>query len=807
MNQTDLTPPPADAWNDLRARVVTLREAGQHAEARAAVEAWTAEHPRIAEAHALLAELSLLTGAQDAAVAAVEAALALDPASALVQRALARLRLRENQSEEALVAARAALGASPDDAESQVVLAAALANLGKLAEAASLVARALETRPGFAEAHTIRALIRLRSGDAAGALADAKTSVLLNPHLARSWRLLASLRNQAGDRDAAKAALGEAAARDPGDPAYLMELATLHREDGEIAEAKVVLERARQVTLQLGDARQLNLLATVLLDLGEKVGGLEVAIRSLEVADTPDGRKLFAESVRGPLAQADPKVHALLTRALAENWGAPIPLARAAGFLLRLDPLIEAGVRRTAMGEALTPEDLQAAFSDTLLTEVLIRSPITDPFLELFLTTLRHALQAAVHEGTAPERADGLDFLASLARQCFLNEYVFSQTPGESRTAQALADQVADALARGEQPPAAKVLAVAAYLPLNALPGASRLLETPWSSAVEEVLRIQVREPMAERIERDAIHRLTPIHDAISLKVRDQYEANPYPRWVAPPRGSQPMPVDAQLRRLLPRAPLQPAPGSASPDILVAGCGTGQHSVSIARQFTDARVLAVDLSLASLGYAARKTREFGVENLTYGQADLLELAALGRTFDVIACVGVLHHLADPGEGLRVLAGLLRPGGVMSLGLYSEIGRRNLAPARRWIEDKGLRATPDDIRAFRRQVIDAPPGDGVRDILPFADFYGMSTCRDLLFHVQEHRMDTQDLHDLTAAAGLTFLGFVLGRGVLEDYLREQPQDPTATDLAAWGAFEAEHPDTFISLYQFWVQKPA
>ena len=45
-----------------------------------------------------------------------------------------------------------------------------------------------------------------------------------------------------------------------------------------------------------------------------------------------------------------------------------------------------------------------------------------------------------------------------------------------------------------------------------------------------------------------------------------------------------------------------------APSILVAGCGTGQHSIGTASRFSSCHVTAVDLSLASLAYAQRKTK-------------------------------------------------------------------------------------------------------------------------------------------------------------------------------------------------------
>jgi SAM-dependent methyltransferase len=83
--------------------------------------------------------------------------------------------------------------------------------------------------------------------------------------------------------------------------------------------------------------------------------------------------------------------------------------------------------------------------------------------------------------------------------------------------------------------------------------------------------------------------------------------------------------------------------------------------------------LRSDLSLASLGYAARKSRELGLDNIAHAQADILELGSIGRSFDIIESSGVLHHLADWRAGWRVLLTLLRPGGLMRLGFWRDTG--------------------------------------------------------------------------------------------------------------------------------------
>src|SRR6185312_7694772 len=92
-------------------------------------------------------------------------------------------------------------------------------------------------------------------------------------------------------------------------------------------------------------------------------------------------------------------------------------------------------------------------------------------------------------------------------------------------------------------------------------------------------------------------------------------------------------------------------------------------------------------------------------------------------------------LAEPEAGWRTLAALLRPGGFMQVGLYSEKGRRDLAPARERIAARGEEPTPAAIRRSRREILDS---DEFPRLARLRDLYGMNECRDLLFHVQEHR---------------------------------------------------------------------
>ena len=108
-------------------------------------------------------------------------------------------------------------------------------------------------------------------------------------------------------------------------------------------------------------------------------------------------------------------------------------------------------------------------------------------------------------------------------------------------------------------------------------------------------------------------------------------------------------------------------------DILVAGCGT-QQAAWLAFTNPQARLVGVDLSSASLAHQRYLQDKHGLWNLELYEGDLREVGKLGRSFDLVVSTGVLHHLADPGEGLRALREVMRPDGAMTLMVYGATGR-------------------------------------------------------------------------------------------------------------------------------------
>jgi len=87
-----------------------------------------------------------------------------------------------------------------------------------------------------------------------------------------------------------------------------------------------------------------------------------------------------------------------------------------------------------------------------------------------------------------------------------------------------------------------------------------------------------------------------------------------------------------------------------------------------------------------------------------------------------------------------------------------------------------------------------------------DFFSMSACRDLLFHVQEHQLTLPEIKAFLNENRLEFLGFELPGHVVESFRRRFPTAGTMIDLDLWHIFETENPLVFAGMYEFWVQKP-
>lgn len=795
-----------------REQLVVLFNGGRYQELESRVRLLAKQYPHSGFVWKVLGIALQIQGKE--ALSALKKAAELLPDDAETHSNLGVALNVRGRPREAVVSFRRALTIRPDFAEAHSNLGNALQDIEQLDDAVASYRRALEIKPDFAEVHCNLGNALHVLGQFDEAAASCRRALQIQSDYAEAHIKLGNALNDLGRLDEAVASYRRALEIKPDDAEAYSNLGNVLNNLGRLDEAVASCRRAVEIRPDYAIAH--NNLAMLLVAQGEPMMALNAIQKSLQIKETIEAKSIFVACVkRLRLTQSDSATRATMVRALTEPWGRPSDLVGFAIELVKLDPEIGGCVARAAEAwpRQLTAQalfgtsGLAALGSDSLLRAALDSVPVCDIAIERFLTMARSAMleEATGRLASAGETNSALSFYSSVARQCFTNEYVFSCTKDEICIANDLRDSLIAALESGTRVPVLWLVAVAAYFPLHTLPSATRLLEMHWPKDIESLLVRQIREPEEEQRIRATIVRLSGIDDAVSRLVQDQYEHNPYPRWIKMQSAGKPVSVYRYFCQGFPLAPTKSLTRTDAPDILVAGCGTGRHAIETARRFQGAKVLAVDLSISSLSYATRKTREMGLSSIEYAQADLLQLGALGRTFDVVESVGVLHHLADPWAGWRVLLSLLRPGGYMRLGFYSEMARRNIVRARAFIAEQGYGIAVDDIRNCRQALIDLDKIEDLGTTLRASDFFSTSACRDLLFHVQEHRMTLAGIDAFLRGNGLTFLGFDIDAQALNAYRKRFPDDLAATNLGQWQTFENENQDTFIGMYQFWIQK--
>src|SRR5262249_8213711 len=157
-----------------------------------------------------------------------------------------------------------------------------------------------------------------------------------------------------------------------------------------------------------------------------------------------------------------------------------------------------------------------------------------------------------------------------------INEYVFDMTHAEIEQLDQLKASLDKEMEASAGPSPFMLAAIAMYEPLYKLPWAQGLLDKTWPPALAAVITQQVQEVFQERALRSQISRLTPVDDSVSQRVRQQYEENPYPRWVDVATNIEAVSLDQHLRDLFQTAAFTPS-GKSDFEMLVAGCGTGRH--------------------------------------------------------------------------------------------------------------------------------------------------------------------------------------------------------------------------------------
>jgi SAM-dependent methyltransferase len=207
--------------------------------------------------------------------------------------------------------------------------------------------------------------------------------------------------------------------------------------------------------------------------------------------------------------------------------------------------------------------------------------------------------------------------------------------------------------------------------------------------------------------------------------------------------------------------------------ILVAGCGTIQ-AAHYALRWPRATVIGIDVSAKSIAFTEELKRKHALENLEVRQLRVEHAGELGRPFEHVVCTGVLHHLPDPGAGLRALRDVLEPTGALNLMVYAPYGRAGVYMFQEYCRRLGIGSTANEIRDLAVTIKALPADHPIVPLLRASpDFGSADGLADALLNPQDRAYSVRQLMELFDRAGVTF-----GR-----WLRQAPYLPSCGAMAS------------------------
>lgn len=175
----------------------------------------------------------------------------------------------------------------------------------------------------------------------------------------------------------------------------------------------------------------------------------------------------------------------------------------------------------------------------------------------------------------------------------------------------------------------------------------------------------------------------------------------------------------------------------AASRVLEVGCGVGSQTITLARRSPAASFIAIDIASDSLETARHRADIAGVANVEFRHADVYSLAGQAERFDHVFVCFVLEHLVDPVGALRLIQGLLTPGGTLTV-IEGDHGSAFFAP------DSAAATAAIDclVQLQRRAGGDALLGRRLYPLLTEAGYASVSV-KPLVVYADQSRPDLVD----------------------------------------------------------------
>ncbi len=250
--------------------------------------------------------------------------------------------------------------------------------------------------------------------------------------------------------------------------------------------------------------------------------------------------------------------------------------------------------------------------------------------------------------------------------------------------------------------------------------------------------------------------------------------------------------------------------------ILDAGCGSGVGTEYLVHLNPQTHVTGIDLSAGTLAVAKERCQRSGANRVQFHHLSLYDADQLPGEFEMINCVGVLHHTPDPIRGIQALAKKLAPGGIFHIFVYGELGRwevKLMQQAIALLQGEQRGDYRDGVQVGRQIFASLPENN--RLVKREQERWSIENKRDECFadmyvHPQEIDYNIDTLFELIDASGLEFVGFSNPKvWQLERLLHKAPdlleRAQHLTKRQQYRLIELLDPET-IAHYEFFLTRP-
>ena len=490
----------------------------------------------------------------------------------------------------AVEAYKKSLSIKPDYADAYNNMGISLKDQGNLEKAVEAYKKSLSIRPNYAEAYNNLGICFKEQGKPEEAIDAYERALSINPDYAEPHNNLGTVLKNKGKHEEALEAYCKAVLIKPSYFEAHSNMGVALFEQRKFDEAIEAYSKA--ISIKPDYAEAYNNLAVTLQNQGKPEEAIPIFIKAKELR--PDNLETLYNIANVlsniKLLEPNPVLQQIIIEILEhKTFHRPKDICTPAISLLKYDSAIKELLKKLNNGtlNVLNRENMLAITEVKLFLTLMSICPINDLDLEALLSNLRSQILLCISKTN--KNINLLRFQSALALQCFTNEYIYEESDEDITALANLEASIEKEVREGKQPSSQSVVCLASFKSLS---------EYKWydflkvNSEIQEVFIRQVVEPKEESSLKENIKVLGSLTDKVSSEVREQYEENPYPRWInigLSLKSSSVQTVTEQIELKLFDRSINYVD---APNVLIAGCGTGQHSIGTASRFKNSKVLS-----------------------------------------------------------------------------------------------------------------------------------------------------------------------------------------------------------------------